>query len=107
MSNQPNNYKSSGVGTTPVTLVTASQVIALIGGNICNTTGGQIKVDLYITNGGSNYYFLRNFPIDAYQSFSVFGADFKHFLISGDALNFVSYSANSCDIIISSYEGAA
>ena len=49
MASTQTSYLNSAVGTSPVTIVTASATSALVGMQCANITGAAITVDVYIT----------------------------------------------------------
>ena len=104
MANTFKNYVSSAVGTSAATLVTASTATTVIGTTVSNITTGTIKVDVYCTIGGSDYYVVKNAVVPSGGSLVPIGGDQKLVLETGDALKVVSDTAASADVIVSVLE---
>jgi len=96
-------YVSTGVGTTPVVLVTAASATqtTVIGLTLANTTTSPIIVSAYITASTTNYYVVKNATVPVGGSLALFGADGKIVLNTGDAFTVVSSTATSADAILS------
>lgn len=104
MANTFKNYLASAVGTSPSTVYTvpASTTSVTIGMNIANIETSQIKVDAYITSGGSDYYIVKDAPIPAGSALSVL--DGKIILETTDVVKVVSDTASSADVVLSVLE---
>jgi len=96
-------YVSSGIGTTPVVLVTAGSATqtTVIGLTLANTTTSPITVSAYITASAVNYYVVKTATVPVGGSLALFGADGKIVLNTGDAFTVVSSAASSADAILS------
>ena len=89
-------------GTSPVTVHTSDSDDALIGIRLANVhASSSINVDVYITNGGSDYYIIKTAPIPVGGSLDLIDGGAKIVIQSGDALKIVSDTASSLDSIVS------
>lgn len=104
MANTFKNYPSAAVGTSAVTLVTASTATTVIGMTISNVTTSTITVDVYCTIGGSDYYLVKSAVVPVGGSLVPIGGDQKLVLETGDALKVVSSASASADVIVSVLE---
>lgn len=101
MASTQTSYMSKSVGTTAVTIFTASATTALVGVQVANTTAAQITVSVMITRAGVDYYLVKNADIIVGSSLALIGGDIKHFMITGDALKVVTNTAASADVCAS------
>jgi len=96
-------YIARNVGTSAVTLVTATTYNTVIGIKIANTTAStQALVDVYITTGGNNYYLGKTIPVPAGYSLELIEG--KVVIQSGDVLKIVSDTATSIDVWVSTVD---
>ena len=96
-------YIARNVGTSPVTLVTATTYNTVIGIKIANTTAStQALVDVYILTGGNNYYLGKTIPVPAGSSLELIEG--KVVIQSGDVLKIVSDTATSIDVWVSTVD---
>jgi hypothetical protein len=96
-------YIARNVGTSAVTLVTATTYNTVIGIKIANTTAStQALVDVYITTGGNNYYLGKTIPVPAGSSLELIEG--KVVIQSGDVLKIVSDTATSLDVWVSTVD---
>ena len=97
-----NNYTSSAVGTSPVTVhtVASGQEAVVIGLNLANVTTSQIAVDVQIAGA----YVVKGAPIPAGAGLSVL--DGKIIMEAADTCVVTSDTASSCDVILSVLEQA-
>lgn len=104
MANTFKNYLSSAVGTSAATVYTvpSATTSVTIGMNIANIHTAQIKIDAYITSGGSDYYIIKDAPIPAGAALSVL--DGKIILEATDVVKVVSDTASSADVVLSVLE---
>lgn len=95
-----NNYTSSAVGTSPVTVhtVASGQEAIIIGLNLANITGSQISVDVQL----AGVYLVKGAPIPANSALSAL--DGKAVLEVTDTCVVTSNTAASCDVILSVLE---
>jgi hypothetical protein len=104
MANTFKNYVSSGVGTTAVSLVTATTATTVIGMTVANTSASPITASVYITTGGSDYYVVKNATIATGGALVPVGGDQKVVLENGDVLKVVTSASSSADAIASVLE---
>jgi len=64
----------------------------------------QILVSVYISNGGNNYYLIKDAPIPAGSSLQLLDGGAKFVVQSGDRLNIVSDTASSVDVVVSAVD---
>jgi hypothetical protein len=95
-----NNYTSSAVGTSPVTVhtVAAGQEVVVIGLNLANITASQITVDVQV----AGVFLVKGVPIPAGSSLSAL--DGKLIMEAADTCVVTSNTAASCDVILSVLE---
>ena len=97
-----NNYTSSAVGTSPVTVhtVSAGQEAVVIGLNLANVSANQITADVQI----AGVYVVKAAPIPAGSALSVL--DGKIIMEAADTCGVTASAASSCDVILSVLEQA-
>lgn len=97
-----NNYTSSAVGTSPVTVhtVSAGQEAVVIGLNLANVSANQITADVQI----AGVYVIKAAPIPAGSALSVL--DGKIIMEAADTCVVTASAASSCDVILSVLEQA-
>ena len=89
-------------GTGAVTVFTSNSDDAVVGIRCANIhASSTINVDVYIVNGGNNYYILKQAPIPAGSSLELIDGGSKIVLQTGDALTVNSSVASSLDTIVS------
>jgi len=95
-----NNYVSSAVGTSPVTIhtVATGQEVIVVGLNLANTTASQISVDVQI----AGVYLIKGAAIPAGSALSAL--DGKIVMEVADTCVVTSNTAASCDVILSVLE---
>ena len=95
-----NNYTSSAVGTSPVTIhtVATGQEVIVVGLNLANTTASQISVDVQI----AGVYLIKGAAIPAGSALSAL--DGKIVMEVEDTCVVTSNTAASCDVILSVLE---
>jgi len=76
----------------------------IVGINLANIVAQQITVSVYISNGGNNYYIIKDAPIPAGSSLQLLDGGAKFVVQSGDRLNIVSDTASSLDVIVSAVD---
>lgn len=104
MANTFKNYVNQSVGTSPVTVVTASTATTVIGMTVANTSASPITVDVYVTISATNYYLVKAATVPVGGALVPIGGDQKLVLETGDALKVVSSAATSADVICSVLE---
>ena len=89
-------------GASPVTVFTSNSDDTVVGIRCCNIHASTtINVDVYIVNGGNNYYLIKTAPIPVGGSLELIDGGSKIILQSGDALTVVSDTASSLDTVVS------
>ena len=76
----------------------------IVGINLANIVAQQIIISVYISNGGNNYYIIKDAPIPAGSSLQLLDGGAKFVVQSGDRLNIVSDTASSLDVIVSAVD---
>lgn len=90
------------IGTSPVTVFTSNSDDTVVGIRCCNIHASTtINVDVYIVNGGNNYYLIKTAPVPVGGSLELIDGGSKIILQSGDALTVVSDTASSLDTVVS------
>ena len=98
------NVSEADIGTTPVTLYTASQKTVLIGCNMSNTINQITPVSLILNDGVNDIYVKKNFRIEAGFSDEIMKGN-KIVLKVGDSIKAVAGIASSVDIVLSLLTG--
>ena len=89
-------------GTGAVTVFTSNSDDAVVGIRCANIhASSTINVDVYIVNGGNNYYILKSAPVPVGGSLELIDGGSKIVLQTGDALTVKSDTASSLDTIVS------
>ena len=89
-------------GTSPVTVFTSNSDDAVVGIRCCNIHAtSSINVDVYIVNGGNNYYLTKTAPIPVGSALELIDGGSKIVMQSGDALTVVSSVATGLDTVVS------
>lgn len=89
-------------GTGAVTVFTSNSDDAVVGIRCANVhASSTINVDVYIVNGGNNYFILKQGPIPVGGSLELIDGGSKIVLQTGDALTVKSSVASSLDTIVS------
>ena len=76
----------------------------IVGINLANIVAQQILVSVYISNGGNNYYLIKDAPTPAGSSLQLLDGGAKFVVQSGDRLNIVSDTASSVDVVVSAVD---
>jgi hypothetical protein len=100
------NRTSKEVGTTAVSMYTApsdSKAI-LIGVNIANVTGSTVPFDIYIDQGGTDYYVVKNQRVTTGSNIEIMKGN-KIVLDSNDIVYVKSEVEDSIDVILSILSG--
>jgi hypothetical protein len=98
------NLKSSAVGTTAVTLDTVTEATIITGCNLTNIIGSSASVSLYVQNGGTSYYILKDRVVEGGKNLEAITGN-KIVLVNGDALKVISSAEDSFDVIVSTLDG--
>ena len=89
-------------GTGAVTVFTCDSDDAVVGIRWANVHATDAtNVDVYIVNGGNNYYIIKAAPIPVGGSLELIDGGSKIVLQSGDALTVKASVASSLDTIVS------
>ena len=89
-------------GTSAVTVFTSNSDDTVVGIRCANVhASSSINVDVYIVNGGNNYYLIKNGPIPVGSALELIDGGSKIILQSGDALTVLSDVASSLDTVVS------
>ena len=88
-------------GTGAVTVFTSNSDDTVVGIRCANVSASSINVDVYIVNGGNNYYLVKSAPIPIGSALELIDGGSKIILQSGDALTVKSDTASSLDTVVS------
>ena len=90
------------VGTVAQLLLDAGNYDAVLGIRCCNVHAtATIALDVYIVNGGNNYYIAKDVNVPPNSAIELIQGGAKIVLKSGDDLYAVSDTASSVDIVTS------
>ena len=93
--------RNTGTGEV-VAVAAANSDDAVVGIRCANVHATDtINVDVYIVNGGNNYYIIKSAPIPVGGSLELIDGGSKIVLQSGDAIAVKSSVASSLDTIVS------
>ena len=93
--------RNTGTGEV-VAVAAANSDDAIVGIRCANVhASSSISVDVYIINGGNNYYIVKGAPIPVGSSLELIDGGSKIVLQSGDAIAVKSSVASSLDTIVS------
>jgi len=95
------NVLKSATGTSPVSVLAGGNYDAVIGIRCCNILTSNILVDVYITNGGTDYYLAKDVSIPPNSAIELIQGGAKIVMESGDTLYVVSDTASSVDTVLS------
>lgn len=100
------NTVNAGVGTTPVSVYTASGNAVIIGLDLANTNsvGSSITVNVTITKGATTIYYVKNAPLPPGSTLQVIAGQ-KIILTNGDILKISASVDTSVDVLVSILEG--
>jgi len=89
-------------GTGAVTVFTSNSDDAVVGIRCCNVHAtSSINVDVYIVNGGNNYYLAKGTPVPVGGSLELIDGGSKIIMQNGDALTVKSSLGTSLDTVVS------
>ena len=89
-------------GTSPVTVFTSDSDDTVVGIRLANVhASSAINVDVYIVNGGNNFYLIKEAPIPYASSLELVDSGSKIVMQNGDALTIKSDTASSLDTVVS------
>jgi len=98
------NVSATGVGTTPVTLYTATEKTVVIGCNASNVTNQIVPVSIILNDGANDIYIKKNFRIENGFNDEVMKGN-KIVLEIGDSLKASASIDSSVDIVLSLLTG--
>jgi hypothetical protein len=82
-------------------LWTGGDFDAVVGCRFANITTSPVTIDVYIRNGGTDYYLLKNGPLPAGSSFELIAEGSKIVLKNGDVLYAIASAGSSVDVVTS------
>jgi len=99
----------TGVGTSPVTILTcgASTETTIIGLSVANIVTSQITVDVILNASGrtsgaeDSVYLVKAAPVPVGGTLVVVGGDQKVVMEPGDVITVTSDTATSADVVLS------
>ena len=100
-------YKLSAVGTGATDIPDGSDFDSydtLVGINIANIVSSTVNVDVYIADGGTNYYLIKSAPIPVGSQLQLIDGGAKVVVQNGDVIKVVSDTASSCDVWVSAVD---
>ena len=100
-------YKESAIGTAATDIPNGSNFDSydtIVGISLANILGSTINVDVYIANGGTNYYLVKPAPIPSGGALQVLDGGAKIVVESGDRLYIKSDTASSVDAWVSAVD---
>ena len=100
-------YKLSAVGTGATDIPDGSDFDSydtLVGINIANIVSSTVNVDVYIADGGTNYYLIKSAPIPVGGALQLLDGGAKVVVESGDRLYVQSDTASAVDVIVCAVE---
>jgi len=92
------------VGTTPVTVYTATETTVLIGCNVANTLNTITPVDIIYNDGTNDYYIRKNYRIENGFNEEVMKGN-KIVLVIGNTISVKSGIDASVDVVLSLLSG--
>ena len=97
-------YKESAIGTGATDIPNGSNFDSydtIVGISLANILGSTINADVYIANGGTNYYLVKTAPIPSGGALQLLDGGAKVVVQSGDRLYIKSDTASSIDAVVS------
>jgi hypothetical protein len=92
------------VGTTQVTVYTATETTVLIGCNVANTTSTIVPIDILYNDGSNDYYIRKNFRVENGFNEEVMKGN-KIVLVAGNTISVKSGLDASVDVVLSLLSG--
>ena len=89
------------IGTGDTTILAGGNYDAVIGIRCCNVVATTILVDVYIKNGGTDYYLAKDVSIPPNSAIELIQGGAKIVCKNGDVLYGVSDTASSLDTVTS------
>ena len=100
-------YKESAIGTAATDIPNGANFDSydtIVGISLANILTTTINVDVYIANGGTNYYLVKTAPIPSGGALQVLDGGAKVVVESGDRLYIKSDTASSVDAWVSAVD---
>jgi len=97
-------YTANGVGTSPVTVVTANSNDTLIGISVANVASTQVTATVVINDGSNDITIVASAPIPVGSSLQVLDGGAKQVMQSGDALKVTCSVAAGLDVWVSAVD---
>jgi len=97
-------YVESSIGTSAVDVPDGANFDSydtIVGISLANILGSTINADVYIANGGTNYYLVKTAPIPSGGALQLLDGGAKVVVQSGDRLYIKSDTASSIDAVVS------
>ena len=94
------NAFTKNVTNSATTIFTPDSYDTIKSVRLCNTTSNQILMDIFITNGGVDYYLALNVPIPAGGQYEVMEQGSILVVKNGDVRKATSDASSSADAIV-------
>jgi hypothetical protein len=110
MANTFFNKFSSGIGTSLTAVggyvvpADSSTTVVVVGLSVANTTATSINVEVTLNDGSTDYYVIKDAPVNSGASLVVVGGDQKIVLEAGHSIKVNSSASASADAIMSIME---
>lgn len=110
MANTFYNKFSSGIGTSLTNVggysvpADSSTTVVVVGLSVANTTGTTVNVEVTLYDGSTDYYIIKDAPVNAGSSLVVVGGDQKIVLEAGHSIRVNSSASSSVDAVMSIME---
>ena len=110
MANTFFNKMSSGIGTALTAVggytvpADSSTTVVVVGLSVANTSASAVDVEVTLNDGATDFYLVKNAPVNSGSSLVVVGGDQKIVLESGHSIKVNSSASSSVDAIMSIME---
>ena len=110
MANTFFNKMSSGIGTALTAVggytvpADSSTTVVVVGLSVANTSASAVDVEGTLNDGATDFYLVKNAPVNSGSSLVVVGGDQKIVLESGHSIKVNSSASASVDAIMSIME---
>jgi hypothetical protein len=84
--------------------VSSNVTVVVVGLTVCNTTGSAVNASIFIDDGATATYLLKDAPIPGGGSLVAIGGDQKVILEEGDSIQVFSDALTSLDVTMSIME---
>ena len=101
---------SSGIGTALTAVggytvpADSSTTVVVVGLSVANTSASAVDVEVTLNDGATDFYLVKNAPVNYGSSLVVVGGDQKIVLESGHSIKVNSSASSSVDAIMSIME---